>query len=242
MPDDAPQTKRQTMADRLTVDLRAHILRGYVEPGQKLREESIGAQFGAGRGPVREMLSRLAERGLLRKQPYSGYSMRDLRVTDIRDYYAVRETIELLAIRQCWPLRDRSFKSNLTRLHVRLVEAVEGGDPIRTVAAEADFHAAVYIASGNEPLLRSWELLACYRDLYYVTLRRLRADTDHPPAPMSASHQSLLDALTGDEIDTALSETREHLSLGLNQFERAQEEHAERAGEFHWTYDNRIGR
>lgn len=242
MPKEAPQTMRRTMADRLTIELRAHILGGHVAPGQKLREETLATEFGAGRGPVREALSRLAERGLLRKQPYSGYSMRDLRVVDIRDYYSVRETIELLAIRQCWPLRDRNFKSNMTRLHTRLVGAVEAGDPIRSVAAEADFHAAVYIASGNEPLLRSWELLACYRDLYYVTLRRLRADTAHPPAPMSASHQSLLDALIGDDLETALSETREHLRLGLDQFERAQEEHAERAGEFHWTTDNRIGR
>jgi len=242
MPDDAPRRTRQTMADRLTVDLRAHILQGHIEPGARLREETIGAQFGAGRGPVREALSRLAERGLLRNQPYSGYSMRDLRVVDIRNYYSVRETIELLAIRQCWPLRDRNFKSNLHRLHTRLVAAVQARDTIRSIAAEADFHAAVYIASGNEPLLRSWELLACYRDLYYVTLRRLRAHTDHPPAPMNASHQNLLDTLTGDDIEAALSETREHLRLGLDQFEQAQEEHAERAGEFHWNTDNRIGR
>ncbi|MCK5749160.1 MAG: GntR family transcriptional regulator, partial [Oricola sp.] len=159
---DAIQSKvKQTMADRVTVDLRSFILGGNIEPGQPLREEMLAARFGTGRGPVREALARLAERGLLAKQPFSGYSMRDLHVADIRNYYRVRERIELLAIELCWPFRDRSFHNNLRRLHDRLVAAVEAGEPIRSVDAEADFHAAVYIASGNEPLLRCWELLAC---------------------------------------------------------------------------------
>ncbi|MEZ5670700.1 MAG: GntR family transcriptional regulator [Alphaproteobacteria bacterium] len=237
MGDAIPNKARQTMADTLTVELRAYILTGAVQPGQPLREETLGARFGCGRGPVREALSRLAERGFLVKQPFSGYAMRDLRVTDIRSYYKVRESIELLAIRSCWPLRDRSFQSNLRRLHGRLVAAVEAGEAIRSVDAEADFHAAVYVASGNEPLLRCWELLACYRDLYYVTLNRLRQDGRFLPAPMSASHQRLLDVLIGDSLEAALQATVEHLTMGLEQFERAHEEYTDRIDQLRWSHD-----
>lgn len=223
MTGDPPKTGggSRTKADEVAVLLRSSILSGEFRPGDRMREEPLARRFSTGRGPVREALNRLAERGLLERTAYVGYSIRSLSLDDIRDYYALRRNIDLLATELCWPKRDRRFHANLALLHDRLKEAACSGQVEQAVEAETGFHGAVYIAAGNEPLLRCWQSFACYRDLYYLMLHQLGGVGEEAGGPLAQAHERLFEALTGDDLDQALQVTQAHVDQGLERFERA---------------------
>lgn len=210
-----------TKADAVAVQLRSCILSGEFQPGERMREEPLARWFNTGRGPVREALSRLEERGLLERTAFVGYSIRSLSLDDIRDYYTLRRTIELLATELCWPRRDRGFHRNLALLHDRLKNAVQSGQVVEAIEAEARFHGAIYLASGNEPLLRCWKSFACYRDLFYLMVHHFEGVTEDTEGPKELAHQRLFEALTGDDLEQALEVTRTHIDHGLATFERA---------------------
>lgn len=170
---------------------------------------------------MREALSRLEERGLLERTAFVGYSLRNFTLDDIRDYYTLRANIELLATRLCWPRRDRGFHRSLAQQHDQLKEAVRSGQVEQAIEAEAGFHGAVYLAADNEPLLRCWQSLACYRDLYYLMLTHLEGLHDEAEGPREGAHDSLFQALTGDDLDHALQTTQAHIDIALARFERA---------------------
>ena len=81
------------------VTLRELILKGELEPGERLLELALVERLGVSRTPIRAALSRLAEEGLLRKMNRGGYAVRKFTVRDIEDAIEARGSLEGMAVR-----------------------------------------------------------------------------------------------------------------------------------------------
>jgi DNA-binding GntR family transcriptional regulator len=102
-------------------ELRERICLLDLEPGARLREEPLAAEFGVSRTPVRAALARLEHERLVESSPGSGATVAIIDTKEIRDVWAVRMKI-----------------ADLVADFVRLPAPPAAIDELRTVAAETE--------------------------------------------------------------------------------------------------------
>jgi DNA-binding GntR family transcriptional regulator len=85
------------LREQVTDILRADIVAGKLEPGDRLVEMTLCARFAVSRPVVREGLRHLAAEGLVESIPNHGTVVTQLTLEDARDLYEVRASLEGLA-------------------------------------------------------------------------------------------------------------------------------------------------
>src|SRR5580765_7999038 len=79
--------------------LRDAILRGALQPGEKIVEEQLCADFGISRAPLREALRLLGQQGLVEHLPRRGVRVTQLSARDIDELFTLRDALEQFAVR-----------------------------------------------------------------------------------------------------------------------------------------------
>ena len=87
----------QALVDELAATIQARVLNGEIATGTRLRQETLAADFGVSRTPVREALRKLQASGLVEVQPHRGAVVRRPSARDVREAYEVRAELEGLA-------------------------------------------------------------------------------------------------------------------------------------------------
>jgi DNA-binding GntR family transcriptional regulator len=201
----------RTMAEVAAAELQEAILTGELAPGAPLRLEDLARTLGMSISPVREAVRRLETLGLAAHVPHRGARVTELAIEDLHDTYEARLALETLAIRRA---AGRFADEDATRASAFLDEYAEShrrGDARAARRAHADFHFALYAASGSEWLVRlirpAWENCERYRALSLAgrSLRQRRAE-----------HEEILSACVRHEPDEAAERIRLHLSHTAN--------------------------
>ncbi len=78
--------------------LRQAILRGEMEPGERLMEIQLAQKLGVSRTPIREAIRKLELEGLVVMIPRKGAEVAQITEKDMRDVLEVRCTLEELAV------------------------------------------------------------------------------------------------------------------------------------------------
>ncbi len=112
-----------SLADHITLELRADIIGGRLLPGRALVEGDLVIAYNASRNTIREALHRLGQEGLTRYVRHKGVMVRQLGADQVRDLFQVRRTLELQAISASRPLRD--YQSD------HMLEAIEASQLAR---------------------------------------------------------------------------------------------------------------
>lgn len=102
-------------------ELRERICLLDLEPGARLREEPLAAEFGVSRTPVRAALARLEHERLVESTPGSGATVAVIDTKEIRDVWAVRMKI-----------------ADLVADFVRLPAPPAAIDELRTIVTETE--------------------------------------------------------------------------------------------------------
>jgi DNA-binding GntR family transcriptional regulator len=88
----------QSMTSQLIVRFRDRILSGAYAPGSALRQDSLAAEFGTSKIPVREALVQLQSEGLVDIFPNRGFQVRPLAGTELEEVFRLRLQIEPSAV------------------------------------------------------------------------------------------------------------------------------------------------
>ena len=78
--------------------LRHAILKGELEPGERLMEITLAQKLGVSRTPIREAIRKLELEGLVVMVPRKGAEVADITEKDLRDVLEVRTALEELSI------------------------------------------------------------------------------------------------------------------------------------------------
>jgi len=87
---ESPRTLVQAVAERL----RESILLGRLEPGARLRQDSLAEEFQVSRIPVREALRLLSAEGLVDLHPQRGARVSELSLAALEELYLLGELVE----------------------------------------------------------------------------------------------------------------------------------------------------
>jgi DNA-binding GntR family transcriptional regulator len=175
------------LVDRLAATIQSRVLSGEIPTGTRLRQQTLAAEFGVSRTPVREALRQLQAGGLVIVEPNRGAVVRGPSARDIREAYAVRAELEGFAAEQAvGHIGDLELR-RLRECELLFRQAIEGviDDRRRGVErhwstesewerANSQFHRVIQEAAGNRQLLMSIAQLhqRFPRDLTWSALSR----------------------------------------------------------------------
>ncbi len=195
--------EKDTIALRISKALADRIMSGALEPGTRLRQDHIAAEFGASHVPVREAFRLLEAQGLAISEPRRGVRVASFSLDEVREVAAMRAALEVLALRQAAP--------NLTPAILdRAEEATRIGDISHDVrdweAANRTFHRLILEPCGMP------RLMAAIDDLYAASARFLfttwRTDWE---ARTDYDHRLILAALRSGHVEAAANTLARHV-------------------------------
>jgi DNA-binding GntR family transcriptional regulator len=188
--------------------LRSMILSGDLLPGDKLPENSLTAQLGVSRSPLREAMAVLEQEGLIVQEPRRGAVVAPLTAHDIYEIYTLREQLEDLAIRLGVPVVDESRLDRL-RASFAALEAATGDDQTEHTRLAFAFHLALVGLAGHGRLEDSYRSLSLQMQLCMALNRRARAGLESMKED-AARHRPLLDLAVAGDRDGLLEALRNH--------------------------------
>src|SRR6476661_6042561 len=89
-----PVIKRHTVTGSVAEELRRRIVSGEYEGGEQIRQETVAAELGVSRIPIREALLQLESEGLIVIHTHKGAVVASLTTDDAVDLFEARLTLE----------------------------------------------------------------------------------------------------------------------------------------------------
>lgn len=111
----APAPLTRSLPEQIAARLSERIVHGLYEPGQRIMEQAVAAEFAVSRGPVREALRLLERDGLVTILPRRGAQITNLSIAEVKEIFDIRAVLN--------GLRDRQLAEAADRL--RLLPALE---------------------------------------------------------------------------------------------------------------------
>jgi DNA-binding GntR family transcriptional regulator len=194
-----------TAAEKVAAQLRADILHGEIGPGSRLSQHSVAERFGVSRIPVRDALQILAGEGLVRPMSNATAAVTGMSVAELQELYELREAVEPLATHIAVPNVGRA---DLLTMRKQLEIMEEYADARTWLAANADFHAAVYKRANRPRMIELVERLRGLTDRYLYVHLEIIGQTEH----LVSEHLGILAAVEGGDAALAARLVREHLA------------------------------
>ena len=134
--------------------LRQAILRGEMEPGERLMEIQLSQKLGVSRTPIREAIRKLELEGLVIMIPRKGAEVAHITEKDMRDVLEVRSTLEELAVTlACKNVTPDKIEA-LKAANKVFESAIISKDVVNIVDADVSFHDIIYAMTDNQRLIQ----------------------------------------------------------------------------------------
>ena len=131
--------RRCMIAKRLEED----IVLGRRQPKERLIEQDLSDLFQTHRGDVRLALFELEKKGLVERIPNRGALVRGLTPLEVTEIYAVREELEVMAVRIIpFPVGNKDIE-RLEELQRQHAAAIAAGDLLSVFYSNLSFHQAL---------------------------------------------------------------------------------------------------
>lgn len=206
---------QQQIHDRLL----GRILRGELEPGERISPPEVAATLGVSITPVRDAVNQMAAEGLVTVTPRRGTVVSPISIRDIEELYEIRLMIEPEAAELA---ASRATPDEIARVQ-ELAERLEGhpvgsggevGDLetyLQEIATDAELHAAVVRAAHNRRLDALYGGLRTHVLIARAVFPRLYRGQPH----RRGEHQRVVDAIAVHDGAAAREAMAGHLRQAL---------------------------
>ena len=189
-------TKRrrvETVSQQVLEHIRDGIFTGRFAAGFRIDQQSVADELGVSVIPVRECLRQLEAEGLVENQPYRGVYVKSLSLTELRDIYVTRETLEELAARLAVERMTPETLHSLESYIAAMERATEDTDLDALFALNRSFHFTLYSASQNSILLELieglWDRSTIYRRMFTFMPERAKQALEEHKCIFAACHE-----------------------------------------------------
>jgi DNA-binding GntR family transcriptional regulator len=202
-----PLQRAKSLTDQATEHIRSRIVGGDFELGAPLSENTLAAELGVSKTPIREALLRLRMEGLVSILPQRGTVVFDMTAADIRELGELRETLELAALRLAAERNRALLIKSLDAIVGAMGVALAKDDTVHYRNLDGEFHHAFFHHCGNAYFLSTYESFA-------FRVRALRTRLSVDPALNRSSyrdHQAIASLIDANAIEEAVGRLSEHV-------------------------------
>lgn len=187
--------------------LRQAILRGEMEPGERLMEIQLAQKIGVSRTPIREAIRKLELEGLVIMIPRKGAEVAHITEKDMRDVLEVRCTLEELAMSLACKNVTPEHIEELKIANKIFEAAVVSKDVVRIVDADVQFHDVIYSMTNNARLIQIINKLR--EQMYRYRLEYVKDARTH--SILISEHNDIIDNLSKKEVEKSKAVMRQHI-------------------------------
>lgn len=188
--------------------LRQAILKGEMEPGERLMEITLANKLGVSRTPIREAIRKLELEGLVNMIPRKGAVVASISEKDMRDVLEVRITLEELAVTLAIKHMEPADIDQLKDAAKGFENAVISRDIVSIVEGDVAFHDIIYNKTENNRLIQIINNLR--EQMYRYRLEYIKDARTH--SILISEHNDIIEALRCKDIDAAKNAVREHIA------------------------------
>ncbi|MBS0297549.1 MAG: GntR family transcriptional regulator [Proteobacteria bacterium] len=205
----------RALPDVIYEDVRARIVSGAMEPGQPVRQDTLAAELGVSKIPLREALARLERDGLVVSHRNRGFEVRGLSAEEAEEVFDLRLKIEPAAAALASRRASPEDRASAGRALDALDEALQAGGP-DVSDRNRDFHLALVRPSGRELTTQLVERLHTLAERYVQAHLEPQGRT----ARARAEHHDLFDAWSAGRPHSVETLVRSHISGALEDLRR----------------------
>jgi DNA-binding GntR family transcriptional regulator len=215
----AASSAREPAAVMIAKRIEEDIVLGRRQPRERLVEQDLCDLFETHRGDVRLALFELEKKGMVERIPNRGAMVRGLTPLEVKEIYAVREELEVMAVNIIpFPVSPGDIE-RLEQLQRQHTAAVAAGDLLTVFYSNLSFHQMLFGLCGNACLIETIDLLAqkvygirSYANAFPESLDRARRD-----------HLDMIKALRSARREDLVVLTRHHLKPSPEAYIKAYE-------------------
>ena len=183
------------LRDLVFTTLRQAILKGELQPGERLMEIQLAEKMGVSRTPIREAIRKLEKEGLVIMVPRKGAEVAGISEKMLKDVLEVRMTLEKLAFSLAMDNIKPEDIVKLEKAETVFADAVSKGTLIDMTNADEAFHFIIYDVADNEKLREILNNLK--ENMYRYRLEYLK-DQNYRDS-LTREHAGIIESLrTGD--------------------------------------------
>ena len=187
--------------------LRQAILRGEMEPGERLMEIQLAQKLGVSRTPIREAIRKLELEGLVIMIPRKGAEVAHITEKDMRDVLEVRCTLEELAVALACKNVTPERIMDLRAANKVFESAIVSKDVVNIVDADVQFHDTIYAMTDND---RHIQIINKLREqMYRYRLEYVKDARTH--SILINEHNDIIQKLADKDVEGAKMFMRQHI-------------------------------
>ena len=206
-----PKIAKGNLSEQVYETIRASLMDGRYEPGERLTIASLAEQLGVSITPVREAIFRLVTERALEMRAATSIHVRRLTADELREIQLIRHLLEGEAAAQAARNITPDALRDLERLQVDFTTAA-ANNPLQASQINREFHFRLAEAAGL-PLLCAavetmWAQMGPLIHLYHLnTPTRVLASEDH-------GHYQVLRALAARDPEAARKAIQDDIGVG----------------------------
>ncbi len=188
--------------------LRQAILRGEMEPGERLMEIQLAQKLGVSRTPIREAIRKLELEGLVIMIPRKGAEVAHITEKDMRDVLEVRATLEKLAVTlACKNVTDAKI-AELKAANKVFESSIVSKDVVNIVDADVHFHDVIYSMTDNARLIQIINNLR--EQMYRYRLEYVKDARTH--SILISEHNDIINQVRDRNVEAAKKVIYQHIN------------------------------
>lgn len=201
----------ETVGDLAYSRIRADILFGRLQPGERLRLDAFSQRYGASISTMRELLNRLSSEGLIVAEGQRGFEVAPVSPAEFQEVGALRLLLEAHAMTQSFAAGDLDWEARVVAAHhklsvleSRMIEQSDA-DPVLWKQCDRMFHQTLISACGSRTLM------ATHSAVYDKYLRYQMIAVIFRGEPAAREHAELLDCALKRDPDRAGTILQRHI-------------------------------
>ena len=187
--------------------LRQAILKGELEPGERLMEIQLAERLGVSRTPIREAIRKLELEGLVLMIPRKGAEVAKISARSLRDVLEVCRALEELAIELACQRMSEEDVGNLQKAQEDFKKAIAEGDAMKIAETDEHYHDVIYEGTQNAKLI---QMLNNLREQMYRYRLEYIKDEDKRKI-LVLEHEKILKTVRERKVAEAKEAVREHI-------------------------------
>jgi GntR family transcriptional regulator, rspAB operon transcriptional repressor len=207
MTDNREFSPNASLTEEIADVVRERILKGEYEIGEKIKENQIATELRVSRTPIREAFKLLENEGLIDYIPNRGCFAKGFTKRDVEDIYAVRSSLEELAV--MWSV-DRITDEEIAALEEQcdMMEFyTRKQDHKKVLELNSGFHNVIYTSARSRFLA---QVLRSYKEYLDKNRKAMFYDQTYLESIL-AEHRVILNAIKAHDKAKAVEAMKQHL-------------------------------
>lgn len=212
--------KNSKMKTRVYNVIMKEILSGQFQPGDKILIKNLSGKYNVSTTPIREALTKLENEGVLSKEPYKSYEIREYSYDEIKKIYEARMIIETQVVKLATKKLDESMNEKFQSILDRSKKVIQEKRYEEFNECNSAFHFCIFETADNDYLLEMMENInKQIMILNYQAFPEYNEEKIQRLKEALKEHQEIYDFIKGDNGEEASNLMKKHLIKSLSRFE-----------------------